>query len=147
MYRDDLEAAYARAEALQKELAEVHAGHAGDKQRIADLTAQLAATQQALQRLGGAIRPGFYPLRPRGSAILVLGVLSLVLCSVFGPIAWVMGNEELRRIDAGQVDPMSRNAASAGRICGIVSSVLMIVGLVFGVGLFLLFAVSHQAHY
>lgn len=145
MYRDDLEAAHARAEALQKQLAEVHAGHSHDKQRIADLTAQLAAAQQALQRLG-AIRPGFYPLPPRGNTILVLGVLSVVLCSILGPVAWVMGNEELRRIDAGQVDPMTRNAASAGRICGIISSVLLILGAVFVVGMIGLFAITHPAH-
>ena len=143
MYRDDLEAAQARAEALQQELASVQAGHASDRQRIAELTAQLQMAQQALQRLGGGPRPGFYLLRPRGTAILVLGVLSIMLCNILGPVAWVMGNEELRRIDSGQVDPMTRSAASAGRICGIVSTVLMLIGVVLGVGIVVLYAMSH----
>jgi hypothetical protein len=146
MYRDDLEAAHARTEALQQELANVQAGHAHDRQRIAELTAQLMAAQQALQRLGGGPRPGFYLLRPRGTAVLVLGVLSIMLCNILGPVAWVMGNEELRRIDSGQVDPMTRNAASAGRVCGIVSTMLMLVGVVVGVGFVMLYAMSHGQH-
>jgi hypothetical protein len=138
MYRDDLEAAHAHVEALQRELADARAGQASGQQRIAALMAQLAATQQELQRLGAVVPPGSYLRRPRGSAILVLGVLSLVLCNLLGPVAWLMGNEELRRIEGGQVDPMTRNSAAAGRTCGIISTVLMLVGLTFGVGLLLL---------
>jgi hypothetical protein len=145
MYRDDLEAAHARVDTLQRELANAQAGNANDRQRIADLSAQLAATRHELQRLGG-VTPGFYLFQPRGTTILVLGVLSLVLCNLLGPVAWVMGNEELRRLNAGQVDPMSRNSAVAGRILGIVSSVLMMVALIGVVGLAVLMGMSH-AHY
>ena len=147
MYRDDLEASHARVEALERELADARAARASDQQRIAALTAQLAATHRELQRLGGVARAGVYLLRPRGSAILVLGVLSLVLCNVLGPVAWVMGNEELRRINTGQVDPMTRNSATAGRLLGIISTVLLLVGLTFGVGLVLLHSGSHSHHY
>src|SRR5689334_13201183 len=112
MYRDDLAATHARLEQLQRELAEAQSSQVNDQQRIAALTAQLAATQAALQRLGGAMRFGAYVIPPRGTTILVLGILSLVLCSLLGPVAWAMGNEELRRLDSGQVDPMSRNAAT-----------------------------------
>lgn len=136
MYRDDLAATHARLEQLQRELGEAHSDKALDQQRIAMLTAQLAATQHALQRLGGMhIAQGPFILAPRGTTILVLGILSIVMCQVLGPIAWAMGNEELRRISIGQVDPMTRNSATAGRICGIVATVLLIISTVTIVGM------------
>ena len=151
MYRDDLAATHARLEQLQRELAEAQNSQVTDKQRIAALSAQLAATQQALQRLGGAAahfgvgHAGHY-IPPRGNTILVLGILSVVLCSILGPVAWAMGNEEIRRIDAGQVDPMTRSAVTAGRVCGIVATVLMAVSVLLIVGMFA-FIGSHSHHY
>ncbi len=145
MYRDDLAATHARVEQLQRELSSASSQQSQDKQRIAALTAQLAAMQQALARMGGAMQQynyqqqyQSYAYHARGSTVLTLGILSLVLCSVMGPIAWAMGNEELRRIDSGQTSPDSRGAVSAGRICGIISSVL----LMFTAFIFLLALVS-----
>lgn len=138
MYRDDLAATHARLEQIQRELSDAQAGQVQDKQRIAALTAQLAATQQALQRLGAAApRMGYanFIMAPRSGTILTLGILSLVLCSLLGPVAWSMGTEELRRIDSGHVDPMTRGSVSAGRICGIVATCLMIVSVVLVVGI------------
>jgi hypothetical protein len=146
MYRDDLAATHARLEQLQRELYEAQSSKVTDQQRIAALSAQLIATQQALQRMGGAMRFGAYVVPPRGTTVLVLGILSLVLCSILGPVAWSMGNEELRRIDSGQVDPMSRNSASAGRICGIIATVFLILGAIFFVGIFAL-AAGHSHRY
>ena len=138
MYRDDLAATHARLEQLQRELTEAHSSKVTDQQRIAALSAQLIATQQALHRLGGMAQLGHGPfvLPPRGTTILVLGILSVVLCSFLGPVAWAMGNEEMRRINAGQVDPMTRSNATAGRICGMVATVLLIVGAICAVGMF-----------
>jgi hypothetical protein len=70
-----------------------------------------------------------YP--PRGGTIMVLGILSLVVCGLLGPIAWSMGNEELRRIDRGEVDPSTRGNVSAGRICGMIASIMLIVVVAF----------------
>ena len=92
MYRDDLAATHARVEQLQRELTNASREGASDKQRIAALSAQLAATQQA----------------------------------------WAMGNEEMRRMDAGQTPEDQRGSVSAGRICGIIASCfLMFGGLIF----------------
>ncbi len=134
MYRDDLAATHARVEQLQRELSKASQEGATDKQRIAALSAQLAATQQALARLGGAMhqRQQHYIYPSRSSTILTLGILSLVVCSVMGPIAWAMGNEEMRRMDAGQTPEDQRGSVSAGRICGIIASCfLMFGGLIF----------------
>jgi len=67
----------------------------------------------------------------RGTLILVLGILGLVCCFICGIVAWVMGNGDLREMDAGRMDPSGRGLTQAGKICGIVSVVLQIIGLVF----------------
>jgi len=61
----------------------------------------------------------------RGGLILALGILGLVLCQPIGIAAWVMGNSDLARIDAGHMDPTGRGLTQAGKICGIVAVVLM----------------------
>ena len=70
------------------------------------------------------------PLRPhRGVVILVLGILGIVVCFICGIIAWVMGNNDIREIDAGLMDPSGRGMTQAGKICGMISVILAIVGL------------------
>lgn len=134
MYRDDLAATHARVEQLQRELASASSQGIQDKQRIAALTAQLSQMQDALSRMQhvhpGFAMPGYegHVLPSRSSTILVLGILSLVVCSVMGPIAWSMGNEELRRIDAGHTSPVGRGSVTAGRICGIISTSMLLIG-------------------
>jgi hypothetical protein len=69
----------------------------------------------------------------RGTVVLVLGILGVVwpLCgSILGIIAWVMGNHDLRDMNAGRMDPSGRSITDAGRMLGIVS-VCMIIALVF----------------
>jgi hypothetical protein len=73
----------------------------------------------------------YYQEDSQATTILVLGILSLVICQILGPIAWVMGNNELAGIDAGRRPPQNRGTAQAGRILGIISTVLMIIGVVF----------------
>ncbi|MHC4259487.1 MAG: CCC motif membrane protein [Planctomycetota bacterium] len=82
------------------------------------------------------------PLTPhRGTAILVLGIVGLVVglfgsscCAIFGIagcvcgiIAWVMANKDLKEMAAGRMDPTGRGTTQAGKICGIISVVLAIV--------------------
>jgi hypothetical protein len=71
----------------------------------------------------------YYQEDSQATTILVLGILGLVLCQVLGPFAWVMGNKELAGIDAGRRAPENRGTAQAGRILGIISTVLMVIGV------------------
>lgn len=67
----------------------------------------------------------------RGTLILVLGILSLVVLHVIlGPIAWIMGNNDLREMRAGRMDPEGESNTNAGRICGIIGTSLGLVGIV-----------------
>lgn len=131
MYRDDLAAAHARLEQLQRDLADASSQGVQDRERIAALTMQLNQAREALARMGTQQpqlpygQPFMYP--SRSGTVLTLGILSLVLCTVLGPIAWSMGNEELRRIDSGQVAAMSRSTVVAGRICGIIGTALLVL--------------------
>lgn len=144
MYRDDLEASHARVDQLQRELRELTAAGAHDRQRIVELTSQLSAMQAALARAQGYRPPGSldqeFPFAPRSTTILTLGVLSLAVCAVLGPIAWAMGNEELRRIDDGRTSAANRGNVVAGRVCGIIGSALLMLS-----GLMMLVAVMAAA--
>ncbi len=63
-------------------------------------------------------------------AAFLLGILGLVVCQILGPFAWSMGNKALKEIDASGVVYSNRGSIQAGRICGIVASVLLVVTLV-----------------
>jgi uncharacterized Tic20 family protein len=73
---------------------------------------------------------GPYPEQSQATTALVLGILGLVICGILGPFAWSMGNKELQAIDAGRRPPENRGTANAGKILGIVSTVLLAVGVV-----------------
>ena len=67
----------------------------------------------------------------RGTLILVLGILSLILCGIFAAIpAWIMGSNDLKEMDAGMMDPSGRSLTNAGRICGMISTILNILAVV-----------------
>jgi len=64
----------------------------------------------------------------RGTLILVLGILSIVLsCFPLGIAAWIMGNGDLKQMEAGQMDPEGEGLTKAGKICGIISLILAII--------------------
>lgn len=68
------------------------------------------------------------PLRPhRGGVVLALGILGIVVCFICGIIAWVMGNNDLREMAAGTMDPDGRGLTQAGKICGMIGVILVIV--------------------
>jgi ABC-type Fe3+ transport system permease subunit len=71
-----------------------------------------------------------YPEQSQATTILVLGILGLICCAPLGIAAWIMGNKELEAIDAGLRNPENRGTANAGRIIGIVATVLLALGLV-----------------
>jgi hypothetical protein len=74
----------------------------------------------------------------RGTTILVLGILGLVLCGPLGIAAWIMGNGDLREMDAGTMDPSGRGNTNAGRICGMIATILMILAALALVAVFAL---------
>jgi len=70
---------------------------------------------------------GGYTAPHRGGLILVLGVMGLVTCAVFGLVAWVMGSHDLREMRAGRMDRSGESATQAGMILGMIVALLWIV--------------------
>jgi hypothetical protein len=74
----------------------------------------------------------------RGGAILALGIIGIVVCFITGIIAWVMGSNDLKEMDAGIRDKSGYSLTKAGMICGIIGVILSILGIfwtIFVIGL------------
>ncbi len=86
---------------------------------------------------GGAYgQPGYGapwqpPKHPQSTTVLVLGILGLVLCQVMAPIAWYMGNNALKEIDADPSRYGGRSEVNTGKILGIVGTVVLILSILF----------------
>ncbi len=65
----------------------------------------------------------------RGAMLLTFGILSLVICFIFGIVAWVMANADLKAMAEGRMDRSGEGLTKAGKILGIVSVALNIVAL------------------
>jgi len=73
---------------------------------------------------------GSYPEQSQATTILVLGILGIVICGILAPFAWSMGTKELAAIDAGRRPPENRGTANAGKILGIIGTVLLAIGVI-----------------
>ncbi|VAX39569.1 hypothetical protein MNBD_PLANCTO03-53, partial [hydrothermal vent metagenome] len=70
----------------------------------------------------------------RGTLILVLGILSIVIsCLPFGIFAWIMGKGDLNKIETGQMDPEGKGLTKAGMICGIIGTIFFAISLLYWV--------------
>lgn len=74
---------------------------------------------------------GYAPPRdhPQATTVLVLGILGLLLCQVLAPFAWIMGGRVLREIDAAGGAIGGRGSVNAGRICGIIGTVMLALSI------------------
>ena len=86
--------------------------------------------------------PTLQTVRPhRGGIVLALGIIGIVLCGICGIVAWVMGNQDMRDMDAGRMDPSGRGATQAGKICGIIAPILLAIQVCIGL-LWMLIAIG-----
>jgi hypothetical protein len=83
---------------------------------------------------GGAV---VYQIPHRGSLILVLGILGLVLCGCFTALpAWIMGHADLQKMKAGQMDNSGYGMTMAGMVLGIIYCVLWLLVVVLWIVIF-----------
>jgi hypothetical protein len=74
-------------------------------------------------------RPAYPP--HNGQMIMVLGIISFVVMPhILGPVAWVMGYMELKKVKKGEADPEAESPARTGMICGMISTILHAVIIV-----------------
>jgi hypothetical protein len=81
---------------------------------------------------GGMVKPH------RGVLILVFGILGIVVCVIFGIVAWVMGNKDLAMMQAGMMDRTGEGLTKAGKICGMVGVGLTVLGICVWTGIMVL---------
>lgn len=137
VFRNGWDAAINRANSLEAELRDAKGQQTQDAQRISHLEAQLAASRRAIEHMQASMHAPMaqpMPVYQSSNAMtaLVLGILGIMFCNVLGPIAWHYGNQEIMRIEAGLVDPSNGSAARAGRILGIISTVILCGAVLFG---------------
>jgi len=75
----------------------------------------------------------------RGTTILVLGILGIVVCQICGIVAWVMANKDIPKMEAGTMDPEGLGSTKAGKICGIISVILLILAVIGCIAFIVLF--------
>ena len=61
---------------------------------------------------------------------LVLGILGLVVCSICAPFAWKLGKDAEAAVDASGGMLGGRGMATAGKILGIIGTVLMAIFII-----------------
>ena len=71
----------------------------------------------------------------RATLILVFGILGIVMCGPLAVAAWVMGHGDLKAMDAGAMDPSGRSTTSAGKVCGIIGTILWGLGMLAWIAL------------
>ncbi len=77
------------------------------------------------------------PVAPhRGGTILTLGILGLVVCAICGIFAWTMGSSDLKQMRAGRMDRSGEGITQAGMVCGIISTILLGLGIVIYIIIF-----------
>ncbi len=67
----------------------------------------------------------------RATMILVFGIIGIVLCGIFAILAWVLGNQDLAKMNSGFMDISGKDTTNIGRILGIVGVCLWAAGIIF----------------
>ena len=84
----------------------------------------------------GAPMPGVPANHPRATLILVLGILSIPCCGLFTGIpAIILGATAKKEIAASGGTIGGAGSVNAGYICGIVGTVLSVIGIILNVAI------------
>ncbi|HYX25774.1 MAG TPA: DUF4190 domain-containing protein [Thermoanaerobaculia bacterium] len=62
---------------------------------------------------------------------LILGILGVICCGLIAPIAWYIGNQELKAIQSGASPVAGEGLAKAGMILGIIGTILLGLSLIW----------------
>lgn len=58
---------------------------------------------------------------------LILGILGLICCGLLAPIAWYLGNQEVKAIREGRSSLAGEGLAKAAMILGIIGTILLVL--------------------
>ena len=88
------------------------------------------ATPPGYQAGGYQVGPAA-PNAPGAVLSLVLGILGIVICPICAPFAYYYGQQSEQAVDASRGTLAGRGMATAGKILGIVGSVILGLGVLF----------------
>ena len=74
------------------------------------------------------------PMKASSQAItaLILGIIGILpCCNILAPIAWYLGNKEVKAIRAGVSSPAGQGMATAGMILGIIGTIFLVLGFIW----------------
>lgn len=74
----------------------------------------------------GTSTPRTWSQPHNGVLVLVFGILSLVVCAIFGPVAVIMGHSSLNEIKRGRMDPEGHGLVLGGTILGWIGTVILL---------------------
>ncbi len=66
----------------------------------------------------------------RAGTILTLAIIGLLVCGPLCIAAWIMGDNDLREMDAGLMDESGRSSTSTGRSLGVIGTILWIIAVI-----------------
>ena len=75
--------------------------------------------------VGPGAAPAPAPNAPNAVTALVLGILSVVLCPLLGPVAWSLGRKAEQAVDAAGGTLGGRGIATAGKVLGIIGTIFI----------------------
>lgn len=95
------------------------------------------------------VQPAFQPVPTEGpgatksdaTTVFILGLLGIILCQILAPIAWVKGNTYVQCCAIAEVQPDGLGVA--GRVMGIVGTVLLVLSLLWLLFVFGMMAFAH----
>ena len=65
----------------------------------------------------------------QATTALVMGILSFLCCGIFAPIAWYLGNREIKAIQAGASPVSGEGIAKAAMILGIIGTIYLAIAV------------------
>jgi hypothetical protein len=93
--------------------------------RCATCAGHRFAAADRLNELASRHHDGHHQHEDNATTILVLGILSLVVCTLLGPVVWHMSNATLTRMDMGQMSRRRRDTVLAGKVCGMIATAFL----------------------
>jgi uncharacterized Tic20 family protein len=103
-------------------------------------------TDPAYQPAPPAQPGGSYPEASQATLALILGIAGLLVFSPLGPFAWWLGGKEKKAIDAGRRDPANRGQAVAGWVLGIITTILLGLGVLLAFVFFVIIGIGTAAN-
>ncbi|WP_303761513.1 hypothetical protein [Alcanivorax jadensis] len=81
----------------------------------------------------------------RGGQVLTFGLLGILLFAPLGVVAWILGSKDLKSMAGGNMDPSGEGMTTAGKVLGIIATVLMVIGLLVAIVVIGIIAANFRA--